>query len=244
MQHFESARGDVAALASSSERTAFLRRTYTVLGVALLGWVGLTAGMMTLTPELSLGWSQMAMGGRWSWLLVMGAFMAVGYAAERMARSDTSQGLQLAGLALFVVAQSFIVQPMLWIAIAMGTKSGNFDPQTTIMQAAGITGVVFVGLTSIVFITKKDFSFMRGVLTVLSFAALGIIILSLIFGFNLGTLFSGAMVALMAGYILFQTSMVMQTFPTNHHVAAALMLFSTIATLFWYVLRLLMESRR
>ena len=186
----------------------------------------------------------MAMGGRWSWLLVMGAFMAVGYAAERMARSNTSQGVQLAGLALFVVAQSFIVQPMLWIAIAMGTKSGNFDPQTTIMQAAGITGVVFVGLTSIVFITKKDFSFMRGVLTVLSFAALGIIILSLIFGFNLGTLFSGAMVALMAGYILFQTSMVMQTFPTNHHVAAALMLFSTIATLFWYVLRLLMESRR
>jgi FtsH-binding integral membrane protein len=51
------------------------------------------------------------------------------------------------------------------------------------------------------------------------------------------------MILLMAGYILYQTSMVMQYFPPSHFVAAALMLFSTIATLFWYVLQLLLSRR-
>ena len=49
---------------------------------------------------------------------------------------------------------------------------------------------------------------------------------------------------LMAGYILYQTSQVMSYFPPSGYVAASLMLFSTIATLFWYVLRLLMELNR
>ena len=67
------------------------------------------------------------------------------------------------------------------------------------------------------------------------------IIASMIFGFHLGAIFSGIMILLMAGYILYQTSLVMAHFPPTGYVAAALMLFSTIATLFWYVLRLLME---
>jgi FtsH-binding integral membrane protein len=44
--------------------------------------------------------------------------------------------------------------------------------------------------------------------------------------------------------ILYQTSLVMNYFPPTAYVAAALMLFSTVATLFWYVLRLLMELNR
>ena len=49
---------------------------------------------------------------------------------------------------------------------------------------------------------------------------------------------------LMAGYVLYQTSVIATQFPPTHHVAAALMLFSTIATMFWYVLRFLMEMNR
>src|SRR5258707_1809110 len=41
----------------------------------------------------------------------------------------------------------------------------------------------------------------------------------------------------------YQTSLVMSYFPPTGYVRAALMLFSTIATLFWYVLRFLMEMR-
>ena len=36
----------------------------------------------------------------------------------------------------------------------------------------------------------------------------------------------------------------MNYFPPAGYVAASLMLFSTIATLFWYVLRLMMELNR
>lgn len=57
-------------------------------------------------------------------------------------------------------------------------------------------------------------------------------------------MFCGVVIVLMAGYILFQTSMVMSTFPPTAHVAASLMLFSTVATLFWYVLQLLLSLRR
>ncbi|MGE0403450.1 MAG: permease, partial [Kofleriaceae bacterium] len=73
---------------------------------------------------------------------------------------------------------------------------------------------------------------------------LGVILASMLFGFSLGALFAGLMILLMGGYILYQTSLVMSQFPPTAHVAAALMLFSTVATLFWYVLNFLMSMRR
>jgi FtsH-binding integral membrane protein len=113
-----------------------------------------------------------------------------------------------------------------------------------LMQAIVITLAIFIGLTLTVFLSKKDFSFMRGALSIGSFAVLGVILASMLFGFSLGALFCGAVILLMAGYILYQTSMVMSYFPPTAFVAAALMLFSTIATLFWYVLQLLMSLNR
>jgi FtsH-binding integral membrane protein len=92
-------------------------------------------------------------------------------------------------------------------------------------------------------VTKKDFNFMRGVLSMLTWGALAVIVASMLFGFSLGAIFMGFMIMLMGGYILYQTSLVMRDFPPQAHVAAALMLFSTIATLFWYVLQLLMSRR-
>jgi FtsH-binding integral membrane protein len=208
-----------------------------------VAWAAITAGMMTLMTETSLAFSAWALNGRWNWFLVLGAFMLIGYGAERLAQSDSSRGLQYAGLTLAVIAESLILQPLLWL-VMIRFDGSNVDPMALIGQAAGITIAIFVGLTLTVFVTKKDFSFMRGALMIASFAALGIIVASLIFGFQLGAIFAGAMVLLMAGYILYQTSMVMAYFPPTHHVAAALMLFSTVATLFWYVLQLLMSLRR
>ena len=67
----------------------------------------------------------------------------------------------------------------------------------------------------------------------------------MLFGFSLGALFCGAMILLMAGYILYQTSLRDELLPADRrYVAASLMLFSTVATLFWYVLQLLMELNR
>lgn len=233
--------GAVATL-GVSQRVAFLRKTYAHLGIALLAWAGLTAGMMNFATEFSFNFSKWALTGRWNWMLILFAFMAVGWIAERMATSNTSRAVQYGGLVLFVVAEALLLQPMLWVALIQSGTNADFHK--LIGSAALITGAIFIGLTLTVFITKKDFSFLRGALMIATFAAFGVIIASMIFGFQLGALFAGVMILVMAGYILYQTSLVAEHFPPTHHVAASLMLFSTVATLFWYVLRLLMELRR
>jgi FtsH-binding integral membrane protein len=223
-----------------SDRVTFLRKTYAHLGVALIAFAAITAGMMRFMPETSLRFSAWALNG-YHWLLVLGLFMVVGYVAERLAMSQTSKALQYVGLGVAVLAEGILLQPMLWVAMY---KLGAHDGMKIITEAGVITMLIFVGLTLTVFITKKDFSFMRGVLMICSFGALGVIFASLAFGFQLGAVFSGLMILLMSGYVLFQTSLIMSYFPPTGYVAASLMLFSTIATLFWYVLRLMMELNR
>jgi FtsH-binding integral membrane protein len=254
--------GAVATL-GVSDRVAFLRKVYAHLTVALIGFAVISGGMMRFATELSWKFSSWAVNGRYTWLAVMGAFMLVGVVTDRLAKSQSSRGLQYMGLALAVVAEGVILQPMLWVLFIKFGKESDFNYTMSdsgqvvihsfvassmaikiLTEAIVITLAIFVGLSATVFVTKKDFSFMRGALVIATFAALGVIIASILFGFQLGAIFSGAMILLMALYILYQTSLVMKHYPPQHYVAASLMLFSTIATLFWYVLRLLMELNR
>jgi FtsH-binding integral membrane protein len=231
--------GAVATL-GVSDRVSFLRKTYAHLGVALLAFAFVAGGMMRFMPETSFKFSRWALTGRWNWFLVLGLFMVIGYISERLARSATSRGVQYVGLGLACVAEGVILQPLLWV---VALKFGGAGFVSVLSQSIIITMAIFIGLTLTVFLTKKDFSFMRGALVVCTFGALGVIVASMIFGFSLGAVFCGAMILLMSGYILYQTSLVMRDFPPTHYVAAALMLFSTIATLFWYVLQLVASLR-
>jgi uncharacterized protein len=94
-----------------------------------------------------------------------------------------------------------------------------------------------------VFVTRKDFSFLAPALTIGSLIALGVIIAGICFGFTLGLFFCFAMVALVSGYILYDTSNVMLHYPPDMHVAAALELLADVAMLFWYIVQILMSSR-
>jgi FtsH-binding integral membrane protein len=237
--------GAVATL-GVSDRIAFLRKTYTLLTVALAAFAGTTAGIIKFAPELSLRFSAWAFQGQLTWLLVIGLFMAVGFVAQKLAMSETSRGLQFIGLAIAVVAQAVLLQPMIWILMYKFGNHADMTGQAGVIlgEAVVITLAIFGGLTATVFVTKKDFSFMRGALTIASFAFIGVALASMIFGFHMGAVFSGIGILLMGGYILYQTSMVMNYFPPTAFVAASLMLFSTIATLFWYVLQFLMSMNR
>lgn len=247
--------GAVATL-GASDRIAFLRKTYAHLGAALLAWATLTFVLLRFFTESSLKASMWAFEGRWNWLLVILAFMGVGKLAEWLAMSDHSRALQYVGLGVAVIGEAMLLQPLLWVAIIKfggpemlgelegGTLTFAGPAAAMISQAAVITLAIFTGLTATVFLTKKDFTFLRGALSIATWGLLAVIIASMIFGFHLGALFSGIVILIMAGYILMQTSAIMSTFPPTHYVAAALMLFSTVATLFWYVLRLLMDLRR
>jgi FtsH-binding integral membrane protein len=227
--------GMIAAEAPASERVAFIRKTYLHLGGAVLAFIALEAAL--LNSPLAQPLVQTMLGGRMSWLLVLGAFMLVGWVADRWARSATSPAMQYLGLGLYVVAEAIIMLPLLYVA-AYFSKDPNI-----IAKAGVLTGLVFVGLTGTVFLTRRDFSWLRPALTIAGFAALGLIVVSLLFGFTLGTLFAAVMVVVAAGYILYYTSNVLHHYPVGSHVAAALTLFSSVALLFWYLLRIFMDRR-
>ena len=101
----------------------------------------------------------------------------------------------------------------------------------------------FAGLTAVAFVSRKDFSFLGAVLKWGGLCALVLIGAALIFGFELGTFFSVAMVAFAGAAILYDTSNVLHHFPEDRYVGAALELFASVALLFWYVLRIFIASR-
>jgi FtsH-binding integral membrane protein len=226
---FATFRDRMAADASAGERAEFIRQTYLHLGGAVVACVALTALLVQVAGQQI---ASTFLGSTFSWFIVLGAFMVAGRVAQGWAQSGGAVGKQYAGLALYVAIQSLILVPICYIA----TKASP----GVLPKAAILTLMVFGGLTATVFITKKDFSFMSRALMIGSFGAMGLIVVSMIFGFNLGTLFSAAMVILMAGYILYYTGNVMNNYPVGSHVAASLALFSSIATLFFYILQLVM----
>ena len=127
--------------------------------------------------------------------------------------------------------------PIMVIASKLGTD------YTIPMQAGVVTLTVFGGLTAAVFWSGKDFSFLGPILWVGAFLALGFVIAAVLFGFNLGLVFCVAMVALAAGFIIYDTSNIMHHYHPSEHVAAALALFAAVALMFWYVLRIFLITR-
>jgi FtsH-binding integral membrane protein len=228
----------VVAQASADERAAFIVKTYMHLFGAILAFAALEVFWFS-TPVAGAMLSFMSQG-RFAWLLFIGAFVGVSYFANQWALSSTSKGMQYAGLGLYTVFESVLFVPLIAMALMVGAE-GN----TSILpRAVLITVTMFGCLTGIVFVTRKDFSFMRGALMLAGLSAFGLGVLSMIFGFTLGLFFSYAMVALACGYILYDTSNVMLHYRTNQHVAAALALFAAVMLLFWYVLRILIDRRR
>jgi len=170
-----------------------------------------------------------------SWMMVMIAFIAVGWGATHQAHRLESVASQYAAFAVFVVAQSLIFAPLLWMAMAM-------DPSGSMIQsAAGVTVFGCAALIATVMITRKDFSFLRGVLVWGFFIVLGLIAASLMFGWNLGTWFSVGMIGFAGIAVLYDTSNIMHHYPQDKYVAASMALFASIAMMFWYILRLFMS---
>jgi FtsH-binding integral membrane protein len=230
-------RGDERPLSRSSERVAFIQRTYAHLAGAILAFIAIEAVLVNVVPPGPF--LRLFIGSGFSWLIVLAAFMGVSWLAQTWARSETSVGMQYAGLALYVVAEAVIILPLL-LVVHYSPQFARFGGDAVIAQAGILTLMLFGGLTLSVFWTGKDYSPLRPILCVGSLIALGVIICACIFGFSLGLFFCFAMVALLSGFILYETSQIMLHWRTDQHVAAALMLFSSIATLFWYILRILM----
>lgn len=230
--------GQPVAASPASARAAFIKRTYLHLAGAIAAFVGLEALLlMSGVGEKII--RDVLFANRAAWLGVIVLFIVGGYGAQYLARSRQSIGVQYMGLAIYVLLEVIVFLPLLYVSM---TPQFGGSPDLP-FQAGIVTLAVFGGLTVAVFVSGKDFSFMGPILWTLSFLALGTIIASLIFGFSLGLLFCAAMVALAAGFIIYDTSNVMHHYSTNEHVAASLELFASVALLFWYILRIFYISR-
>lgn len=225
----------VAIDAAQSERVAFIRRTYLHVAGAIVAFAVLLVALLSFVPQETM--VNIFFRGRASWFIVFLAFMGITWLAQTMVTSQASVGMQYLGLGLYVVAEAVIFWPLIWLVTTMPNMTG------VLPQAVVLTLALAGGLTMSVFITKADFSWMRSALSVASWVALGICLLSMFGFFSLGIFFIVAMIALMCGFILYETSNVLHHYPVNMHVAAALTIFSSLATLFWYVIRLLMSMR-
>ncbi len=210
-------------------RATFITRTYAhllgaMIGFALIEVVLFQTGIATVIARAFLSVN---------WLWVLGGFMIVGWLASRTAHSTVSRPAQYAALVGFVIAEALIFVPLLFIAQAAAPG--------VIRSAALVTLIGFTGLTAVAVMTRKDFSFLGGILRWGFVVALVLIVAGVLFGFELGTFFSVAMIALAGGAILYDTSNILHHYPEDRYVGAALELFASVALMFWYVLRLFMS---
>lgn len=212
-------------------RETLLARTYHHLFGAILLFAGLEYALFA--SGLAIPIAQAMLGT--SWLVVIGGFMLVSWAARHAVHRADSKIAQYAALTGFVVAEAIVFVPLLVLA--------NLYAPGAIASAGLVTVLGFASLTGIALWTKKDFSFLGGVLKWGGILAIIAVVASLIFGFTLGTFFSVLMVGLAGGAILYDTSRIQNEYPSDRYVAAALELFASVAMMFWYILRIFMSRR-
>jgi modulator of FtsH protease len=125
----------------------------------------------------------------------------------------------------------------------------NFYLQTasgsqTVMTALGLTGMVFLSLSGYVLVSQKDFSYLSGFLMtglVVIFGSMLLMFIGSMFGFYVSGLhlaLSAAIVFLMSGFILYDTSRILHGGETNY-LMATVALYLDIYNLFVSLLHLL-----
>ena len=108
-----------------------------------------------------------------------------------------------------------------------------------IMEALGATALVFFALSAYALTTKKDFSFMGGFLVVGLVVVLVAAIANIFFAVPAVSLaISAAIVFIMSGFILFDTSRIIHGGETNY-IRATVSLYLNIYNLFTSILHLL-----
>ena len=219
------------SLAGADSRSVFITRTYTHLVAGILGFVLVElalfeSGFAANVARFMLGFP---------WMLILGAFMLTGWLATRTAQTSSSIGMQYFAYGAYVVAEALIFVPLLYIA---DHKAPGTIDSATLITFLGAGGLMFVAHR-----TRKDFSFLRAGLMWGGVLALIAVIGGVIFGFQLGTWFSVAMIGFAGAAVLYDTSNIILHYPEDRYVSAAMQLFASIALMFWYVLRFMMGNR-
>lgn len=218
---------------SQEERVAFYKKTYAHVAGGVLVFIAFEYLLLQSDAIVEFA---LSMTEGFKWLIMLGGFMFITNYAEKMTLKTPDKNKQYLAFGLYILAQAFIFVPLIYIA-AFYMETGA----EILQQAAVVTLALFTGLSAVVFVTKKDFSFLKAGLTIGFFIALGLIVAGTLFGFDLGVWFSAAMCLLAGGSILYQTSNLVNEYSEDQYIPASLGLFASLMLLFWYVLQLFMS---
>jgi modulator of FtsH protease len=206
-----------AGIESAISTNKVLKNTYMLLGMTLL-FSALTAGI------------SMAVGlGQGAAMILMLVGFGLLFVVHKTA--DTSKGL----LAIFAFTgvMGASIGPMLSYYLAMP------NGPSLVMQALGGTAIVFFGLSAYALTTRKDFSYMGGFLMVGLLVAVVAMIANIFLAIPaLSLTISAAVVMIMSGLILFDTSRIVNGGETNY-IRATVSLYLNIYNLFIHLLSLL-----
>ena len=208
----------------SADTQKVLRNTYMLLAMTL-AFSALTAGI-----AMSAGIGFMASMG-----MSIGALLLVFFVLPNVATS--AMGLPVVFLFTGLLGGS--LGPILNRYLAM--QGGS----EIVMQALAGTAIIFFTLSAYVTTTKKDFTFMRGFLitglVLVIVGAIGAMIASWAFGVDVSgfsLMISGAVVLLMSGFILYDTSSIIRGEQTNY-IMATVGLYLNIYNLFTSLLHII-----
>lgn len=198
-----------------------LRNTYMLLSMTLLFSAAMAGVAMTLNVQY-LGWLP----------LIIAFGLLFGISKLR----NSVWGLVL--VFAFTGILGFSLGPVvnLYLNTAAGTQ--------TVITAAGLTGMIFLSLSGYTLLTRKDFSFMSGFLMTGMWVVIGAMLLMFVgslFGWYVSGLhlaLSAAIVILMSGFILYDTSRIIHGGETNY-IMATVSLYLSIYNLFVSLLHLL-----
>ena len=235
----------------SARKLAFLRRVYAYFTGSLLAavagaLVALYAGADLSRLVVTVGQQRVvvpplvAFFTNHMWLgigLFFGSFFVASWARER-------PGVNVLALLGLGFVSGLYIAPMLWIATVMASQGATLSA-APVRDAFVLAGLGFTGLTSYALLSRRDFSFMRGFLTMGLWVVIGASLLSLFVGGpSLSLAIASVSVLLFGGFILYDTSRMAQD-PDNRDAAgAALQLYLNFLNLFLALLRILGSSRR
>lgn len=206
----------------SAEISKLLRNTYMMLGLTLL--------FSTVTATLSMAMNV----GFGAGLIMMIAAFCLLFVLRRTANSAAGIWVVFAFTGLLGAALGPTLNS--YLTMANGSQ--------IIMQALGGTALVFFVLSGYVLTTGKDFSFMGGFLVTGLIVAILAMVAMLgmgLFGMEIAGLslaISALMVLLMSGFILYDTSRIINGGETNY-LHATVSLYLDIYLLFVHLLNLL-----
>jgi modulator of FtsH protease len=203
---------------SAIEINKVLRNTYALLSMTLVFSAIMAAVSMAMNvpPGASLLSSLAAIGLLW-------------FVVPRFANSAAGIGLVFLTTGLL----GFGLGPILSMYLAMPNGPG------VVMTAMGGTGAIFLGLSGYVLVTKKELSFMGGMLVTGIIAAFVLGIVAMLFSMPMLSLaVSGIFVLLMSGMIMYQTSAIIHGGETNY-IMATIGLYVAIYNLFTSLLHIL-----